>query len=145
MKTTINFSINSSEITQQINAAVTADAKRAARKIAQEQFNAALTEKIGAIIQNVARDLSEDRWHKSELKRVVRQAIFDAVDEHIKNDAAALAVIAKDYCESYLKNIRAAYCADVEKTERKIKATIEEKLKEYMGNAVMQAVFGGKK
>lgn len=62
MKTKINFSIDSKEITKQLTDVLTAEAVKQARDITQKKFAAELTRKTDEIIKSFDNELQKDSY-----------------------------------------------------------------------------------
>lgn len=144
MKTKISFSINSEEITKQINAVVTAEAKAAARKVASKQFERALDEKFATILKMVDEDIAPNAYRQSELRRLVISAINDAVKRVALDNAEIINKLVEKNVISYCSEIATLYKDSERRLDSKVKNAVALQVKEYMANAFLQAAFSKK-
>ena len=70
MKTQLHFNIDSTEITEQIAAAITAEMKQVGRRVADQAFVDALETKMKAILDRLDNDV-KNKWYGSETKRII--------------------------------------------------------------------------
>lgn len=142
MKTKINFNVDSTEITKQINAVVTADAISKARKIAQQQFDTALESKIATIIKAIDDEVKPAYWHNSALRQTIIETIKTATADIYKSDADGLRRFVATYCAEQMKIIKNAYFDDIRTVRAKIENQVKQEVETYMKNAAIQAIFG---
>lgn len=109
MKTKINFTIDSQEITKQITATVTAEATHKAREIAKKQFAAALDEKIEGLIKNIDKDVKQDYWGRSETRAALMSAFKNAIDSCYKENKDTIQRIAERLVKDYIAELRDEY------------------------------------
>lgn len=141
MKTKINFTVDSREITKQITATVTAEATHEAREIAKKQFAAALDEKIKGLIKNIDKDVKQDYWHNSETRSVLISAFKDAIDACYKENKDTIQKIAESLVKNYIAEIRDEYASALIKIDDVIKKQVKKQVEEYMQSAILKAIF----
>lgn len=145
MKTQINFNVDSTEITNQIADVITADAISKARKIAKQQFDAALESKITTIIKAIDDEVKPAYWHNSELRKTIVETIKKATADIYKDDADGLRRFVETYCAEQMKIIKNAYFDDIRAVRAKIENQVKQEVETYMKNAAIQAIFGNKR
>lgn len=142
MKTKINFTVNSQEITNQIMATVTAEVTHKAREIAKNQFAAALDEKIEGLIKNIDKDVKQDYWSKSETRATLMSAFKDAINACYKENKDTIQHIAERLVKNYIAEIRDEYAKAITSINDAIQKQVKKQVEEYMQSAILKAIFG---
>ena len=145
MKTKINLTVDSKEITEQITDVITAAAVSEARKVAKKQFDAALENKIETLIKAIDADVKPDYWKNSALRKTIIETIEKATADIYKNSEDALRRFVEIYCAEQMKIIKNAYFDDIRAVRAKIENQVKQEVETYMKNAAIQAIFGNQK
>ena len=141
MKTKINFTIDSQEITKQITATVTAEATHKAREIAKKQFAAALNEKIEGLIKNIDKDVKQDYWGRSETRAALMSAFKNAIDSCYKENKDTIQRIAERLVKDYIAELRDEYAKTMIRIDDIVKKQVKKQVEDYMQSAILKAIF----
>lgn len=140
MKTRISFNIDSTEITEQITAAITAEMKQVGRRVADQAFADALETKMKAILDRLDNDV-KNKWYGSETKRIIIDTIRETIASYFTSN--------NEYVDNLIKETTEKYCRKIAKEtndvlvglSKSIDQKIDERVKEYLGTAVLNTLF----
>ena len=140
MKTQIQFNIDSTEITEQITAAITAEMKQVGRRVADQAFADALETKMKAILDRLDNDV-KNKWYGSETKRIIIDTIRETIASYFTSN--------NEYVDNLIKETTERYCRKLAKEandvlaglSKSIDQKIDERVKEYLGAAVLNTLF----
>lgn len=140
MKTQIHFNIDSTEITEQITAAITAEMKQVGRRVADQAFADALETKMKAILDRLDNDV-KNQWYGSETKRIIIDTIRETIASYFTSN--------NEYVDNLIKETTERYCRKLAKEandvlaglSKSIDQKIDERVKEYLGAAVLNTLF----
>lgn len=145
MKTKINFSIDSKEITKQLGEALTAEAKQQARAVAQKKFAEELNRKTNEIIKVFDLELRNNNYSYCKSDSAFKQAIFDAVRTAIKetytNNSATFNKAVEMKVQERLQKLETMTAEFMRDIDKKIKALVEQTVKNCFGDAIVKAIF----
>lgn len=144
MKTKINFSIDSKEITKQVADALTAEAKKQARDITQKKFADELARKTNEIIKSFDDELTKDSYNYRNggaFKRTLYDAVKTAIAETYKNNAGAINEAVKRQVADAIAELKDALYDYMKAIDKKVKDLVEREVKGYIGDAIIKAVF----
>lgn len=146
MKTKINFTIDSKEITKQLGEALTAEAKQQARAVAQKKFAEELNRKTNEIIKVFDLELrNNNNYSYCKSDSAFKQAIYDAVRNAIKetftNNAATLNKAVEMKVQERLQKLETMTAEFMRDIDRKIKTLVEQTVKNCFGDAIVKAIF----
>ena len=140
MKTQLHFNIDSTEITEQIIAASTAEMKQVGRRVADQAFADALETKMKAILDRLDNDVKND-WYGSGTKRIIIDTIRETIASYFTSN--------NEYVDNLIKETTERYCRKLAKEtndvlaglSKSIDQKIDERVKEYLGAAVLNTLF----
>lgn len=140
MKTQLSFNIDSTEITEQITAAITAEMKQVGRRVADQAFADALETKMKAILDRLDNDV-KNQWYGSETKRIIIDTIRETIASYFTSN--------NEYVDNLIKETTERYCRKLAKEtndvlaglSKSIDQKIDERVKEYLGAAVLNTLF----
>lgn len=140
MKTQLHFNIDSTEITEQITAAITAEMKQVGRRVADQAFADALETKMKAILDRLDNDV-KNKWYGSETKRIIIDTIRETIASYFTSN--------NEYVDNLIKETTERYCRKLAKEandvlaglSKSIDQKIDERVKEYLGAAVLNTLF----
>ena len=140
MKTQLHFNIDSTEITEQIIAAITAEMKQVGRRVADQAFADALETKMKAILDRLDNDVKND-WYGSGTKRIIIDTIRETIASYFTSN--------NEYVDNLIKETTERYCRKLAKEtndvlaglSKSIDQKIDERVKEYLGAAVLNTLF----
>ena len=140
MKTQLHFNIDSTEITEQITAAITAEMKQVGRRVADQAFADALETKMKAILDRLDNDV-KNKWYGSETKRIIIDTIRETIASYFTSN--------NEYVDNLIKETTERYCRKIAKEandvlaglSKSIDQKIDERVKEYLGAAVLNTLF----
>lgn len=144
MKTKINFSIDSEEITKQLSDVLTAEAVKQARDIAQKKFAAELTRKTDEIIKSFDKEIQNDSYNYRNggaFKKALYEAVKTAIAETYKNNAGAINAAIKKQVADAIRELKNAVDDYMKAIDKKVKDLVGQEVKGYIGDAIIKAVF----
>lgn len=140
MKTQLSFNIDSTEITEQITAAITAEMKQVGRRVADQAFADALETKMKAILDRLDDDV-KNKWYNSETKRLIIDTIREAIASYFANNNEYVDGLIKETTERYCKKLAKETNDVLAGLSKNIDQKIDERVKEYLGTAVLNTLF----
>lgn len=140
MKTQLSFNIESTEITEQITAAITAEMKQMGRQVAEKAFADALEAKIKAILGRVDDDV-KNKWYGSDTKRLIVDTIRESLASYFTNHNEYVDGLIKETTERYLRTLSREANDVLTGLSKNIDQKIDERVKEYLGTAVLNTLF----
>ena len=144
MKTKINFSIDSKEITKQLTDVLTAEAVKQARDITQKKFAAELTRKTDEIIKSFDNELQKDSYtyrNGGVFKKTLYDAVKTAIAETYKNNMGAINEMVKKQVDAAIYELKDAVYDYMNAIDKKVKDLVGQEVKGYIGDAIIKAVF----
>lgn len=144
MKTKINFSIESKEITKQLTDVLTAEAIKTARDITQKKFAAELDRKTDEIIKSFDKEIQNDSYtyrYGGAFKKALYDAVKTAIAETYKNNAGAINEAVKKQVDDAIRELKNATYDYMKAIDKKIKDLVGQEVKGYIGDAIIKAVF----
>lgn len=144
MKTKINFSIDSKEITKQLTDVLTAEAVKQARDITQKKFAAELTRKTDEIIKSFDNELQKDSYayrNGGVFKKTLYDAVKTAIAETYKNNMGAINEMVKKQVDAAIYELKDAVYDYMKAIDKKVKDLVGQEVKGYIGDAIIKAVF----
>ncbi len=140
MKTQLSFNIDSTEITEQITAAITAEMKQVGRRVADQAFADALETKMKAILDRLDDDV-KNKWYGSETKRIIIDTIRETIASYFTNNNEHVDGLIKETSERYCRKLAKETNDVLVELSRNIDKKIDERVKEYLGTAVLNTLF----
>lgn len=140
MKTQLSFNIDSTEITEQITAAITAEMKQMGRQVAEKAFADALEAKLKAILGRVDDDV-KNKWYGSDTKRLIVDTIRESLASYFTNHSEYVDGLIKETTERYLRTLSREATDVLTGLSKDIDRKIDERVKEYLGTAVLNTLF----
>ena len=140
MKTQISFNIDSIEITEQITAAITAEMKQVGRRVADQAFADALETKMKAILGRLDDDV-QNKWYGSGTKQLIIDATREAINSYFTNNNEYVDGLIKETTERYCRKLAREVNDVLTGLSKNIDQKIDERVKEYLGTAVLNTLF----
>ena len=140
MKTQLSFNIDSTEITEQITAAITAEMKQVGRRVADQAFADALETKMKAILDRLDDDV-KNKWYGSATKRLIIDTIRETIASYFTNNNEYVDGLIKETTERYCRKLARETNDVLSGLSKNIDQKIDERVKEYLGTAVLNTLF----
>ena len=140
MKTQLHFNIDSTEITEQITAAITAEMKQVGRRVADQAFADALETKMKAILDRLDNDV-KNHWYGSETKRIIIDTIRETIASYFTSNNEYVDNLIKETTERYCRKLAKETNDVLAELSKSIDQKIDERVKEYLGTAVLNTLF----
>ena len=140
MKTQLSFNIDSTEITEQITAAITAEMKQVGRRVADQAFADALETKMKAILDRLDYDI-KSKWSGSATKELIIDAIREAINSYFTSNNEHIDGLIKETTERYCRKLAKETNDALTELSKNIDKKIDERVKEYLGTAVLNTLF----
>lgn len=140
MKTQLHFNIDSTEITEQITAAITAEMKQVGRRVADQAFADALETKMKAILDRLDQDV-KNNWYGSSTKQLIIDTTREAINSYFTNNNEYVNGVIVETTERYLRKLSKEANDVLVGLSKSIDQKIDERVKEYLGAAVLNTLF----
>lgn len=140
MKTQLHFNIDSTEITEQITAAITAEMKQVGRRVADQAFADALETKMKAILDRLDQDV-KNNWYGSSTKQLIIDTTREAINSYFTNNNEYVNGVIVETTERYLRKLSKEASDVLVGLSKSIDQKIDERVKEYLGAAVLNTLF----
>ena len=140
MKTQLHFNIDSTEITEQITAAITAEMKQVGRRVADQAFADALETKMKAILDRLDQDV-KNNWYGSSTKQLIIDTTREAINSYFTNNNEYVNGVIVETTEKYLRKLSKEASDVLVGLSKSIDQKIDERVKEYLGAAVLNTLF----
>lgn len=140
MKTQLYFNIDSTEITEQITAAITAEMKQVGRRVADQAFADALETKMKAILDRLDQDV-KNNWYGSSTKQLIIDTTREAINSYFTNNNEYVNGVIVETTERYLRKLSKEANDVLVGLSKSIDQKIDERVKEYLGAAVLNTLF----
>ena len=140
MKTQLHFNIDSTEITEQITAAITAEMKQVGRRVADQAFADALETKMKAILDRLDQDV-KNNWYGSSTKQLIIDTTREAINSYFTNNNEYVNGVIVETTEKYLRKLSKEANDVLVGLSKSIDQKIDERVKEYLGAAVLNTLF----
>ena len=140
MKTQLHFNIDSTEITEQITAAITAEMKHIGREVADKAFADALEAKIKSILERLDQDV-KNNWYGSSTKQLIIDTTREAINSYFTNNNEYVNGVIVETTERYLRKLSREANDVLVGLSKSIDQKIDERVKEYLGTAVLNTLF----
>lgn len=140
MKTQLHFNIDSTEITEQITAAITAEMKQVGRRVADQAFADALETKMKAILDRLDQDV-KNNWYGSITKQLIIDTTREAINSYFTNNNEYVNGVIVETTERYLRKLSKEANDVLVGLSKSIDQKIDERVKEYLGAAVLNTLF----
>lgn len=140
MKTQLHFNIDSTEITEQITAAITAEMKQVGRRVADQAFADALETKMKAILDRLDQDV-KNNWYGSSTKQLIIDTTREAINSYFTNNNEYVNGVIVETTERYLRKLSKEANDVLVGLSKSIDQKIDERVKEYLGTAVLNTLF----
>lgn len=144
MKTKINFSIDSKEITKQLTDVLTAEAIQTACNITQKKFAAELDRKTDEIIKSFDKETQNDHYtyrNGGAFKKALYDAVKTAIAETYQNNAGVINEAVKKQVADAIRELKDAVYDYMKAIDKKVKDLVGQEVKGYIGDAIIKAVF----
>ena len=136
MKTKISFTINSEEITKQINEALLAEAKNYCRNFAKEAYSKQIEETTKTYLTGTS---------DTELSSLVRSAIRDAVKDMLREAISkdeSIKQYANQRIDYTLARLVEEYNTYINRANRELDKKIDDKIKEIFSQTIVKNIIG---
>ena len=140
MKTQLHFNIDSTEITAQITAAITAEMKHIGREVADKAFADALEAKMKSILERLDQDV-KNNWYGSSTKQLIIDTTREAINSYFTNNNEYVNGVIVETTERYLRKLSREANDVLVGLSKSIDQKIDERVKEYLGAAVLNTLF----
>lgn len=140
MKTQLHFNIDSTEITEQITDAITAEMKHIGREVANKAFADALEAKMKSILERLDQDV-KNNWYGSSTKQLIIDTTREAINSYFTNNNEYVNGVIVETTERYLRKLSKEANDVLVGLSKSIDQKIDERVKEYLGAAVLNTLF----
>lgn len=138
MKTKINFTIDSKEITDQINDVITAELKSEVRKLVDKKLNDIISKEVSKVVEFVQKTLVDrNAWFSNPFVQTVKSEFTESIKKIANDDKLMMNALIEEKC----KQISQEYYKSLSKLKEELKNSMNEKISELAKNQVLKKIF----
>lgn len=138
MKTKINFTIDSKEITDQINDVITAELKSEVRKLVDKKLDDIISKEVAKVVESVQKTLVDrNAWFQNPFVQTIKSEFTESVKKLANDDTLMMNALIEEKC----KQISQEYYKSLSKLKEELKNSMNEKISELAKNQVLKKIF----